>query len=212
MIDEIFWYRTILTIAALAIMARAWAWLYMNVIQKVQKNNQADIDFKELVISNQDSLKITVDHIQHTLTIQADISNSILKLGDYAFWYSDKKGDCVLASPMLCSILNCTESDILGGNWVNRIVPEDRSRVENEYMKSVHDRTKFDSKYTFDLGNGLFQFVRGIAYHNQSGSIGKISPIGERSKDYVSKVHGGKIYNISNIENAKFNDDETKNT
>lgn len=67
-----------------------------------------------------------------------------LEIGE---WQSDINGQCTFVNSAACRMLNRTEADFIGRNWVNVIYPEDRERVIEEWDRAVQERRVFELQY-----------------------------------------------------------------
>ena len=175
-------------------------WLWRKVIKPyLDKRNAEKNEWKnkiaeihaELKYNGGSSLKDAVFRLEngqkYILTELSDIRESqklALNINGVAFWYSDKDGGCIYASPGLEKLMGRGEADILGNKWVSWVIPEDKERIFEAWNFSVENRTVFDEQYTYKRADGKHQKVLGLAFHKtvdgvHSGTLGKLEPVGE---------------------------------
>jgi PAS domain S-box-containing protein len=65
----------------------------------------------------------------------------------FAFFESDKNGECIYASPKFCEITGLIEDEALGMGWISAIHNDDRDRVYNEWKTCVNQHRAFVLNY-----------------------------------------------------------------
>jgi PAS domain-containing protein len=127
-------------------------------------------------------IEIRFDSIDARLDNLEDNNIIFNNMQNVAFWVSDLEGHCTYASPMLCKMLERSESEILGLNWLSSLVKEDMGRIGQGWMQSIEENRVFDEIYAFRGIDGHPIRVHGFAIHKKnrktntySGSIGTIT-------------------------------------
>ena len=118
---------------------------------------------KEIKPNGGSSLRDSIDRIEQMQAMQILTSDAQMTAVGVAYWKSDKNGRCTYASRALCQALGATESDILGGNWLSSIHPDDREDVAKEWHNAVKHGRTFDLSYRISKPDGTEVKVHGSA-------------------------------------------------
>lgn len=108
------------------------------------------------------SLKDAVNRIEETtrgIHKNADYTSAKLKhldmVSNEAIFEMDIDDDghvnCILVNPTLCELINAKESEMLGRNWLTKIVQADQKRVREEWENAVETSCPIDSIQTLKL-------------------------------------------------------------
>lgn len=81
-----------------------------------------------------------------------EVLKAIMVLQNLAFWFSDKDGKCIYASPGLCKMLGRVESDIEQDNWSVWITDQYRDKVWVAWESFMGHDKMFNMKYAFTHG------------------------------------------------------------
>ncbi len=116
------------------------------------------------------TLRDSIDRIEQKLKLQDEKILGIIKSSPIGTWVSDKQGKCIDVNRMLCTILDRTESEIKGDNWLNWVHPSDANEVYVNWNRAITNQIDFDMKYRFVLPDGKIQAVHATAYQLKSDS------------------------------------------
>jgi len=96
------------------------------------------------------------------------------------FWVSDAAGLTTYVSPNLCKMIERSESELLGNQWISCLIKSDEHRISSEWKRSISEQRPFDEVYKFK-GQDNDILVHGLAFHKKSkngeykGTIGTLS-------------------------------------
>ena len=97
-----------------------------------------------------------------------------------SFWISDANGETTYVSPNLCKMIERSESELLGNQWISCLIKNDEHRISSEWKRSIAEQRPFDEVYKFK-GQDEDILVHGLAFHKKSkngeykGTIGTLS-------------------------------------
>lgn len=103
--------------------------------------------YAEVTTNGGGSLKDAVGRIEKRQIIneqKVKITSNKLELAYSAF---NIDGDCIESSIYLNRLLNRSESELLGNQWLNWICASDRERVKKDWRDSVEAKVGFNSIY-----------------------------------------------------------------
>jgi len=159
-------------------------WFYQKIYKPYSERRKKDknaisVMFQEI----RDRIESVSSDMLERFDALEDNQKLILNIQRRAFFFSGKYGACVYASPELCKVMGHSESEILGYNWVNCIIQDQREYVREAWDNSIEDRTAFDMKYTFKRSDANLQDVLCICFHRYDkkgyvSSVGSIEPVG----------------------------------
>lgn len=146
---------------------------------KVQKISE------EFLPNGGSSLRDAINRIEDKISLQEQKTLAIIKSFPIGTWISDKHGKCVDVNRSLCKIMDRTESEIKGDNWINWLHPDEKEVVFDEWNRAVHNMMTFDLTYRYVLPDGRSQKVHGVAYQLRTekneliGFLGTLYAIGK---------------------------------
>lgn len=128
------------------------------------------------------SVKESVARIEDTIISLEDGQRMMLNIQKVAFWYSDKDGEMIYASPVLCKLIGHSESEIMGNNWMGVIDSVDRDRIIKAWETSMELVIPFDEIYNIRMSDGHLIKVHALAFHRkvkgeQRGVIGRLEEL-----------------------------------
>lgn len=175
----------------------AWRYGINPILRKDKKKKQAlydNIDFitNEMKVDGNGSmktailnLKTTTDNIVVRLDSIEGNQKIYMDLQGVAFWISNESGECIHASPGLCKLMERSEFEIKGNNWMTWVHPEDKERVFEAWEISVTKMSSFDEIYRIKRSSGIWVKVWAVAFPQATqsnmfgGKIGKMVLIEE---------------------------------
>ena len=107
-------------------------------------------------------------------------------------FHTDSQGNCLYVNERCCEISGTNQAASLGTGWIKTIYSEDRSRVVQEWQKTVQQGKTFRSEYRIQRPTGEVSWVFGqaIAQKNEQGEIigyiGTITDITARKQAEVA--------------------------
>ncbi len=116
-----------------------------------------------------------------------------IKLG---IFICDTEGRCIWSNDFLNNMFGLDSTEMKGLGWLKSIIPEDRQRVNDEWMYSVHHQTAYESDYViFNRRDGISLNVRASAMAVLNDS--------EKIECYVGHLEEIKLDNLSRYERAE---------
>lgn len=150
----------------------------------------------ESIVDMQRNLLIQVKDAVYSINTLAVGQRNMLDIMDVASWESDSDGKTVYVNKTYCELVRCIPVDALGNSWIGLVATFDRDRVMREWNRSIENASDFDLCYCFQLPDGSYQRVNGVAIHNKDkstgklqSSIGRLIKIGEPTFD-IEKAKG----------------------
>jgi len=131
------------------------------------------------------SLRDAINRIEDKIMLQEQKTIAIIKSLRIGTWIADEKGKCIDVNKSLCEIVDRTESEILGDNWLNWVHPDEKDDVFMEWNRCVQNDLNFDIEYRYVLPNKKIQLVHAMAYRlkdnkgNLIGFLGTLEGIGD---------------------------------
>lgn len=140
-----------------------------------EKNYTFGIDLTDRITAEKE-LSRTKEHYK----LLTEISPS-------GIWMTDALGNNTYASPRWSEITSITASKAKGTGWSEKIHPDDKEKIFNEWKKSAITNTMYQSEFRFVNSNGKIIWVLCIASvlkdHGEiTGWIGTITDITARKK------------------------------
>lgn len=87
------------------------------------------------------SLKDAIDRVEA-------FAYASLRMTEKAYWFNNKDGECLIASPGLAKLFGGTPEQIEGWGAFTFIAPEDRDTVRKEWLSAVQERREFDYEFS----------------------------------------------------------------
>ena len=113
----------------------------------------------ELKPNGGSTVRDAITRIEHQITIQNQQFKSFLKVLPYGTFTTDKNGSWTDVNLTLCKMLNCTESELLGMNWINLLGTDDLIDTWEQAVKhsiTISEVIEYqDLKYEFNV-NPMF--------------------------------------------------------
>lgn len=195
-------FGEITTIAGAIFGGGWWAWskiinpmIKKSAAKKAEYWKKLDDIHAEMQMDGNGSIKTAIVNIDGRLMRIEDKVDGIeenqklaMNLQGVCFWVSDNEGEFTYASPALCKMLGRSESEILGTNWVNSIMVEDRDKILKAWNFSIENQTGFDEIYTIKRPDGMYVKVWAVALPKAGkkvfgGTMGKLTAIEEPHKN-----------------------------
>lgn len=91
-------------------------------------------------------------------------SKSLITALDIAEWQSDINGNCIYVNAAACQLLNRTQDDFMGRNWVNVVFPADRERIIEEWDTAIKEKRTFIAEYRWMHSDGTEVPIKVVAH------------------------------------------------
>jgi len=134
------------------------------------------------VVKDITSNKRTAEALQKSETFTQVISD----VSPVTLWMTDTEGSTIYINKTWLDWVGGTMQDHLGMGWLNAIVPEDKTHIQEVFMNAFHTRKVFTDDFRIRRRNGEIRWcsTHGSPYHNRDGSFagfaGSLTDITER--------------------------------
>lgn len=87
--------------------------------------------------------------------------DSLASIAPVGIFHTDSIGNCLYVNNQWCSLAGMSPGEATGGGWANALHPEDRTRVIDEWSKSIQSGGEFRGEYRFKAPNGKISHLLG---------------------------------------------------
>ena len=84
------------------------------------------------------TLRDAINRIETKLTHNQDMVMTLIKIQERGFFITDENGKLIEANNSLCKILNLTENELNGFNWLNIFNPPDKIEVKEAFQSQTN--------------------------------------------------------------------------
>lgn len=125
----------------------------------------------ELKPNGGSSIRDAINRIERNLTLQDQKVSALVKSLPMGTWMFDANGKCIDVNIQLCRMVDRTESELLGDNWINQIL--EKEEVRDEWHRAVEGIMDFNMTYTFVLPDKTTKRVQCVAFQlrNEKGNL-----------------------------------------
>ncbi|QIR40680.1 PAS domain S-box protein [Tolypothrix sp. PCC 7910] len=111
---------------------------------------------------------------------------TIATISPVGIYRTDASGNCHYVNEQWCNMTGMTQNQAVGRGWIAALHPEDRERVQTEWLQSVDQNQPFRSEYRYKRPDGseIWVFGQAVTERNETGEIiayvGTVTDISEQ--------------------------------
>ena len=170
----------------LGILAKGGFWLFKFLKRQYENiskvHHQVEVIFKEITPNGGGSIKDKVNSMSKEISANTQMTEQIFHrqrwMMDHrqeAIFEAQNSGEISWVNKPYCKLSGRDSTDLLGHNWKNTILEEDRDRVVSNWDSCVKDERQFEDEYRLIVPDGrvikVFCSANLVKGHGYLGTI-----------------------------------------